>query len=470
MKTNFFVFLVLFSPIIVISMIIALLQLINKITSERNIDTLKNYYNIGDIESVIRLAKIIISRDSNNGEAHFYIGEAYFSQNKLSSAISEFKTALKLANYTSSFTEINLKSRLIDIYEITDNITEALDICMSLSQKYPENYNFFLKQGQLFEKMNAKDSALTSYVKALELEPTNSDALIRAGILAYNNRNYVDAEIYLTKYEDINKLNETESKKSGELYYYLGLLCKLNSEKERAFEYFDMASSKNNIEIMRKSFAERGNIWVSLGEFKLAADEFEKIIGKNSNIDNSSEFILNVRYTLGNCYELLRDINKATEQWNIIRSIDNQFKDVDLKLQEYEELVKNDYLKEFFTTNEEQFVKMSKDILFKMGFYPNEYNIGSNGHYIEFYVLETSEKNRRDIKKSKKLIYIYRVSSPIEETTVRKVYETMHENNILSATIITTSTYSQQAYNFAKERPIELVDKNVLYNMMVSKV
>ncbi len=460
METNFLLFLGFFFIIMISVMVIALIQLISKVVSDRSIDAIKNYYNVGDFDSVIRLSTIILSRDPNNAECHYYIGEAYFAKNMVLEAINEYKIAEGIAAYSDSFTEQILKNRLISAYEAIGNINEALNVCLSITQKYPDNYFFFLKQGGLFEKINAKDSALSSYLRVLELDPINEEALLRSGVLSCNSKNYIDAETYLTKYEAINKNN-------GEVYYYLGTINKASGDRQKALDQFELAASKSyDDDIVIKSLYEKGFILTSIGKMGDAAREFEKIIDRAPSSLSGSELMLNVRYSLGNCYEISREIEKAIDQWNIVFSFNPEFKDVASRLGEYDEFRKNDYFKEFFTATEEQFVSMSKDIIGKMGFYSTEYNVGSNGYYIEFYALDLLEKNKKDIKKSKKLIYIYRVSSPIDESTTRKVYATMHENNIVSATIITTSTFSPPAVSFARERPIELIDKTGLYEMM----
>ena len=76
-----------------------------------------------------------------------------------------------------------------------------------------------------------------------------------------------------------------------------------------------------------------------------AAIDFQRAIELDKS--NTKQETLFARYFLATCYEKLRKIEKAIEQWEEIYKVNKSFRDVSTKLSEYKDLQNNDFLKDY---------------------------------------------------------------------------------------------------------------------------
>jgi len=203
------------------------------------------------------------------------------------------------------------------------------------------------------------------------------------------------------------------------------------------------------------------------GKYEDAAIELERAL-KNMDKEEQSKninLVLNIRYVLASCYEQTRNLTDAIIQWEAIYSKKTDFKNVAEKLAAYQELRMDDKMKDFMTATNEVFIDICKSIVSdKLQLNIMEMvKLSADG--LEFYTLEGDNK-WRNTKKRPKLARIYRRSEPIDESVIRSVHETMKEKEIMKALIITSSNFTKNALAYAQERPIELLDKNSLLNLI----
>jgi Restriction endonuclease len=121
-------------------------------------------------------------------------------------------------------------------------------------------------------------------------------------------------------------------------------------------------------------------------------------------------------------------------------------------------------MKDFLTATDIDFVDMCKGIIFQMGLNIMEQEVLSKD-LIEFQCLDADNK-WRNMKKHPKIIMISRSSAPVEESVMRQLNDKMRNKQILKGIIITSSGFSRGALAFAKERPIELIEKNALQDLL----
>ena len=74
----------------------------------------------------------------------------------------------------------------------------------------------------------------------------------------------------------------------------------------------------------------------------------------------------------------------------------------------------------------------------------------------------------RNTKKSNQLIRIIRTTDPITEKSVRELHEAMREKNATRGILISTADFSPGAVDFAQSRPIDLVEKAQVVQMLQS--
>jgi len=436
-------------------LVIVLVVILKKLLSPQKITELRAIVKASNYKQAIKIAKEIISKQSNNFEAHYYLAEAYYNEGKYELALIEYKATDKLGVYNNHVNEIDLREKMAELYTKFDNIEEALKEYVLLHKKYPENFIFSFKIGELFEKKNMRDPAVIHYTKAVTKNPNYIPGLLNLGIILYETKKYADS---LKILENVIKRESNNSR----AHFYLGLLRKTENNHSGAIKHFDISVRDKDYKV--RSLMEKGMILMTQNKFEDAVIELERALKNSEN--ESQTVVLNLRYILAACYEQMRNLTEAISQWEKIYSIKPDFKNVSEKLANYQDLQMDDKMKDFMTATSDEFLDICKMIVAKMNLTILDMNIQSNDG-VEFFTLEGNDKFR-NVKKKPKLIHIYRKSSPVEDQILRKVNDTMKNKEIIKSVIISASGFTKQSLLFAQERPMELIDKNGLQNTLKS--
>lgn len=444
--------------VIVIAVIVGVFLFI-KIRNAANpgkILNLKNTVKSGNYKTAIKQAKEIIAKQPDNFDAHYYLGAAYDKEGKYELALVEYKAADKLGVFSKNINEDDLRSRLAELYLKFNKIEEALKEYALLAQRNPNDYYVYFKMGELFNLKNNKQQAVSYYLKSLKLKKDYSPTLYNLAIIYYDFKKFADAKKLLLL---LKKLEPDNMK----IFYYLGVIYKNEADYKNALAFLEKAMRDKEYKV--KALAERGMIYTLMNKFEEASIEFERAL---KNIDGESQnFILNVRYILASCYESMRNITDAIKQWELIYSMRADFKNVADKLTVYQDIRMDDTMKDYMTATNEDFAAICKNIAIYYNFNIEDMkNIGKAGSEgVELLVYE-SNPGWVNLKKKLKIMRIYRKSEPIEEKQLREVVEIIKQKELFKGIIITSSAFSQQAVLFAQERPLELIDKNELQNIL----
>ena len=427
--------------------------IIKNLFAPKKISTLKNYIKDGNYKNAVNVAKEIISKDRTNVEAHYYLGEAYFNQGKNELALIEFKTADRSGSF-SNIEEKKLRERLGELYSKSENIDEALKEYILLIKKYPNDFLYLYKAGELFEKKEMDAQAIKFYLNSFKLNTNYAPALLNLGKIYFKAKNYSEASQFLERVV-------SKEPDNNEAYFYLGMIKKIENNYKPALKYFEKSIRDKGLKI--RSLMERGLVFILQKKYDEAVIELDRAL---KNCENDDNIKLNIMYVLASCYELNRNITEAIALWEEIYSKNAKFRDVSEKLSNYQELRVDDRMKDFLTATDIDFIDMCKGIIFSMGLNITEQEILSNDS-VEFLCLEADNK-WRNMKKRPKLIQISRSNSPIDEGILRKLNDKMRDKGVIRGVIITSSVFSKLALAYVKERPIELIDKNGLQEILKS--
>jgi tetratricopeptide (TPR) repeat protein len=427
--------------------------ILRKLLSPKRINSLRLLIKSSNYKGAIKLAREIIAKESNNVEAHFYLAESYYNEGKFELALIEYKATDKLGVYDKHISEYDLRSKLAELYAKFDNIEESLKEYALLHQKNPSDFKVCFNIGELFERKNMREQALVYYNRAYKLNKNYVPLLLNLGILLYETKKNKDALNYL---EDVIRLESANYK----AHLYLALIYKAENNIKNAIKHLDVSVRDKDLKV--RSLMEKGLILMSANKYEESVIELERALKNCEN--EKSNMILNLRYVLASCYEQLRNLTEAIFHWEKIYAVKPDFKNVSEKLASYQELRMDDKMKDFMTATNEEFIDICKNIIQSMGLVISELKVLSS-EGMEFYTLEGDDR-WRNTKKKPKLIHIYRRSAPIDESLIRKLHEVMREKEIIKGVIVTASTFSKQAQIFAQERPIELIDKSGLQNIL----
>ncbi|MBN2531527.1 MAG: tetratricopeptide repeat protein [Spirochaetales bacterium] len=445
-------------PIIIvgIGVLVFIFMLIKSILDPRQIEQLLDLLNQNKTGLVIKHAKKLIGKDPRNTAAHFILGNAYLAEGNEDLALVEYKTINLIGVFDQEHCqEIPFRKKIAELFLHFEQIDEALKEYLLLIQLEPFNPENYFNAGKLFEARHSNEKAIQYYEKTLEVDKQHSDAHFRLGYLYYRQKKTIESRIEL----------ETALKNNPENYgahFYLGKILKDTHDFSNALFHFEEALKDPELRV--KAIIEKGSTYFFLGKYDKAIPELQRALTLTD--DEASNKTLYARYYLAQCFENIRDFERAIEQWERIYSKKSSFLDVAGKLSKYQELRIDDRIKDYLTVKDNEFTKICKDVVLAMNLQIREITELINCCQV---IAVEAESKWRNARKLPRLIRFYRISDVIKDSTVRQIHEEMKKLNVNRCVIFTTSGFSKLAYDFAETRPIDLFGKEKLQELL-SKV
>ena len=426
--------------------------LIKTVVAPKRVTTLVEYYRQSKYPAAIRMARQIIAKEPRNSEAHYLLGLSYLKDNKPELALMELKTVNQIGKFGRVCPEVEFRKSIASLFARYSQIEEALKEYLLLMKLEPMVADHYFHSAELFEERNKSDKAIGFYRKTIEVDPRHSKAHYRLGYLLYRNKKPVEAKVEL----------ETALKLRPDTYpaqFYLGRLLKEGHDYVAALHAFEKAQRDPDMKI--KALVERGSCYMSMNNFDKAITELERGI-KLSRDDASTESLFG-RYFLALCYEKMRYIDRAVEQWEKIYTRKPQFRDVAEKLSQYQDLRTDDRLKDYLTVGTGEFHEICKAACSRLGLSVRDLSEIPNGCQIIAVDNDTRWRNTRNMPR---LLQFLRIPEMIPESTVRVFHELMKKYFVQRGIMLSSSNFSRVAIDFAESRPIDLIDKEKLQQLL----
>jgi len=408
----------------------------------------------GKASQAIRSAKQILAKEPRNGEAHYLLARAYQLDGKDELALMEFKAVNQISDFTGLCKEAPFRREIAGLFLRFGQEEEALKEYLLLTKLEPYDPEHYYNAGTLFEKRSKGGQAAQFYKKALEVSPRYSDAWFALGQLMYRAKRGAEAKEALQK---ALKLRPDNYK----AYFYLGRILKDSRNFTGALGAFENAQKDPDFKI--KSLIERGSCFLATKSYEKARTELERAI-KLSEDDEDSNEMMHARYFLSVCYERTRNLDKAIEQWEYLYGKKKNFRDVAEKLSQYQELRADDRIKDFITESPEKFEKTCHRIIAAMNLSVTDYVSLPEGAQIT--AVERSTGNWRNTRKFPKFVRILRVPETIDLPSVREFNEQMKKAGVNRGYFITSSTFTRSAHEFTESRPIDLMSRERLQELL----
>ncbi len=426
--------------------------IIKSVLTPAKLSTVDNLLKQGKATAATRIAKQILAKDPRNPEAHFLLGLAYMADNKPELALVELKTVNQIGVFGGYCPEAKFRAKMGELFEMFNQPEEALKEYLLLIKREPAEARHYLKAGNLFEVRNKAAKAVQYYRKAIQLNPHLGEAHFKLGYLLYRGKKHLEAKEELSKtikYEPTNYA----------AHFYLAKILKEAHEYIPALLAFEKATRDQNFKL--KALVERGSCYMQMKNYDKAIVELERAIKLSSN--ETSPETLYARYFLATCHEQERHIEKAIEQWEAIYAKKPGFKDVAEKLSQYQELRTDDRVKDYLTSSDDEFQQICKAVTIAQGLSPTDVSPIKNG--CQIIAVEDSSK-WRGTRKMPKLLWFLRVPEIISESTIRSFHEKMKALSVTRGYLIVSSTFSRKAVEYAESRPIDLLNKDKLQELL----
>jgi tetratricopeptide (TPR) repeat protein len=428
--------------------------IVRMVSTPRHTKAIAEQLKQGRVANAIRASKALIAKDPRNGEAHWLLGKAYLVDSKPELALMEFKQAGQIAQFGPDLPEVEFRRSIAELYERFNQTEEALKERILLTKLEPGNAANFYLAGRLFEGRGRTDVAVNYIRKALELDPKNANAHHELGLILYRTKHPMEAK---AEFEAALKWNGEDY----EAFYYLGKILKEMNDFTGALLAFEKSTRSPAFKV--KALVERGGCYMSQNALEKAVPELERAV-KLIKDETASESLYG-RYFLAMCYEKLRNLDKAIEQWEKIYQKKASFRDVAEKLTQYQEYRTDDHMKDYLTCGKEEFAEICKAVVQgPMGLSIRDVQDVANG--VDIIAVEGDSDKWLGAKKIPRVIRFLRMSENIDESVVRTLLDQMKSLGVVRAAVVTSSAYARAAVEFAENRSLELYTKEQLQEML----
>ena len=177
--------------VLIVSLIIFIVK--NTLIPKR-VDVLPKLIKQGKTQQATKVAKQIISKDSKNFIAHYYLGKAYIKENKLELAIIEYKIVNENALFGKEINEIEFRQEYASLLLKYNQTNEALKHYLLLTKLQPNNAENYFNCGQIYEQQNRYDIALGFMQKTAFLDKKHAKAHAEIGLMMYRTKQYSEAK------------------------------------------------------------------------------------------------------------------------------------------------------------------------------------------------------------------------------------------------------------------------------------
>ncbi len=445
----------MFVPLIIIFgsiVLVLILFLVKNFLVPKRLDTIKELIKQGKTAQAVKIAKGMITKDHRNVGAHFLLGEAYVAEQKPELALMEFKSINQIGKFGEYCLEVPFRKQIATLYSKYNQVDEALKEYLLLIKLEPFSAEHFFHAGELFEERDNSEKSVNYYMKTIQLDKNHADAHYRLGYLFYRQKKILEAKAELDIALRFNPDNY-------EAYFYRGKILKENSDYVAALQNFE--KSQKEPELKLRSLVERGSCYIKMNNIQQAIYELSRAIKLSDS--ETTNITLYARYFLAYCYEKIRNLDKAIEQWELIYAKKPSFRDVAEKLSQYQDLRTDDRIKDFITSHSDIFQDICKNVVKAMKLEIRDIDDIPNGCQI---IASEAESKWRNARKMPKIIWFLRVTEMVNETNIRIILEKMKNLKITRSIIITSANFSRMAIEYAESRPIELYDKERLKDLL----
>lgn len=417
----------------------------------RKIEEIAKMIDTGQAPLAIKRLTEILEKDDRNPYAHYLLAEAYLKEKNIQYAILEYRQVLKLGKFDDRVKEVDIRSRMASLYKATNAMEEAKKEYLILTQLDPSHYINYYELGVIYFESGMFEKALSYLKKSISSNKNHDMSYYYLGQTYYRMEMFREAKQVLLEALKIDHSNY-------KAHYFLGLVLRQLGDHEWAIKEFEVAGRDEDIKV--KCFLAKGTCFLEREQYPRAVQELERGL-KYARKGSATE--LNLRYFLADAQEKMKDLHAAISNWEAIIKVKKDFRDVQQKLKSYEDFKQDDRLKDFLIAPLSQFEHTCRKLVEAMDYTIIDIDLGEND--VEVLAIEP-EGRFRNIRRSNRIIKLFRTTDVISDNTLRKLSESMKRKNANRIIVITTSDFSTAAMEFANTRPIDLYGRNKLVELL----
>ena len=445
-----YIYIVIFSVIV----LLLLVFIIKSIVAPKKFSAIEKNIAMGKYSQAVKLTKKLLAKNENDTRLRYLLGKAYLLDGKTDLAMAEFTKINKAGIFPTKAMEIEFRTTLATLYSKSGMSDEALEEYVLLIKLDEQNPDYHYEVAKIHEERNRLDLAIANYQKAIECDSKYISAYARLGYLLYQANQVAEAEKAISRALKLDPSN-------NEVLYNHGRILRAKKDYAPALASFEKAAKDKTLR--SKCFLERGLTYMEDNNLEKAIFEFTR--ASKSALDPRSLEALTSSYLLASCYEKKRDLEKAIDEWKKIESINPKFRDVKAKLEEYKDVRTNDHMKDYLTFSKEDFLRFAKAIT-EQCFNSSVQAARETKNGCSIFGVEKGTEKWLNARKKPQLFLFLRDNEVVKEDYLRNVHEGMKKQNMFKAFVLTSSSFSKEALEFAANRPLELYESSKLEKLL----
>lgn len=401
--------------------------------------------------AIIKEATKKLSHDPSNIPALQSLGGVYYEALNYEKALPLYQRLCELQKLHPTIDEktVNLRYGICAYY--MEKYDDSLRGFSTVVKMDPQNFEANYYVGRVMYVKKEYEKALIVLKRAANANPENSEVIEYLSYSLFYSKKYRESLPYLKKCVEINPDNK-------EALFYLASAMDEAGMGEKALKIF--MHLRTNPNFGAKSCVAAGAIHDKLNQPDKSIQDYE-IALKLENVDQETKLV--IFYKLAHTLLAQHNISKALSYLKQIQAITPNYRDVNSLITRYQELNQNSNLQAYLMSGTSDFVALCRK--FVAGFYPQAFikieDISIAAESIEV-LCEVESAKWTDTE----LFRFFRSTGAIGELYVRDLHSKIRDIKCDRAFCVTAGSFTEEAKKYVEGRPIDLIEKNKLVQVL----
>jgi len=408
----------------------------------------QQYLQSGRLDEAMRSLNELALKDPSNRVYNWYIGQCFEKMKNYEMALVEYNKVALSTRFEEPISEVELHKRIALLNLKLGNVKTAFQEFQTVISLDPQNAETYYYLGTMSKNKGELQRGVDYFDKAVRCRKEYPEAYLELGKLHYFLNHFDKAKRAL-----LQAISQNADLSEAHFYYGLAL------ENDRAYDKSieELRRSGRDERFAFDSFSHLGSIYIALADTGTARECFEKAIELGTS---NVESLLDAKYKYADFLIQTGELNRAMKLWNEIISIRPRYRDVESKLQVYDEISKSKNLTRFITSLRSDFISTGREICRLLNFRVDSHE-SSKDDFVEF--VGTYRIGREE---SPCVLHLARWTNPVGEIPLRELLERMVETGALKGIFVTASHFSEKAQDISRIRPLVLVERERLEQLL----
>jgi tetratricopeptide (TPR) repeat protein len=405
----------------------------------------------GDYGEALKSLTEIYKRNTNDKTLNWYIGLCHENLGNLELALVEYNKVSLSTVFLPPLNEAEVHERIALINLKLGNMERAAQEFRIVTALDQSNAGALYHLGIIERDNGENQQAITTLGKAIKIDDSFLQAHLEIGKLNLG-LNYLERA--KRSFRRCIQLDPS----LVEAHFYYGLTLEKMRNFKDSLEEFQKALGGEAF--VFDTHVHMGNIYLELSNTTQAFEHFEHALEIGTS---DAKKLVEFKYNYGNYLVKAGDLKRALQLWKEVYAVSPEYKDTAEKIEIYSEVGRSENLTRLLTASKQDYLAAGLALCRLLRVHVESHRYGKE-NFVE--ITGSMRQGREDVTV---IVHFARWTSQVGEIPVRELLERMNEENAAKGYFITTSMFSAKAQKHAKVRPLTLIGRDRLEEML-SKV